>query len=202
MSYMSVLQCRMADLSSFSEAWNGWAKEFSLSTGATGARLSQTMLGGDQAGMILISFDWESIDAAMTGLAAMNNDGRVVDSFKNAGVAVQGRSLMHIDQERGAPEGAYFSAIMMTGSPISPEEQTLDIDRNYGILSHYSVNGMRLMQAVAAGEMTGAFLNVTYTNSLDQLMVGSKEVFSNPEMLAQMQKHDIQIHRRSFSRML
>ena len=66
----------------------------------------------------------------------------------------------------------------------------------------YSVTGMRLMQAVAAGEMTGAYLNVTYTNSLDQLMVGSKEVFSNPEMLAQMKKHDIQVHRRSMSRML
>tara|TARA_B110000459_G_scaffold187677_1_gene220218 strand:+ start:217 stop:825 length:609 start_codon:yes stop_codon:yes gene_type:complete len=202
MSYMSVLQCRIADLSSWTEIWNEWGKDFSLSTGATGARMSQTMLGGEQAGIVMISFDWDSIDTAMSGLTAMNNEERVVSAFKAAGVVPQGRSLMQIDQERGVPEGSYFSAIMMTGSPIPPGDQAKDMDRNYGILSNYSVTGMRLMQAVAAGEMTGSYLNVTYTNSLDQLMVGSKEVFSNPEMLAQMQKHNIQVHRRSISRML
>ena len=164
--------------------------------------MSQTMLGGEQAGIVMISFDWDSIDTAMSGLTAMNNEERVVSAFKAAGVVPQGRSLMQIDQERGVPEGSYFSAIMMTGSPIPPGDQAKDMDRNYGILSNYSVTGMRLMQAVAAGEMTGSYLNVTYTNSLDQLMVGSKEVFSNPEMLAQMQKHSIRVHRRSISRML
>lgn len=164
--------------------------------------MSQTMLGGEQAGIVMISFDWDSIDTAMSGLTAMNNEERVVSAFKAAGVVPQGRSLMQIDQERGVPEGSYFSAIMMTGTPIPPRDQAKDMDRNYGILSNYSVTGMRLMQAVAAGEMTGSYLNVTYTNSLDQLMVGSKEVFSNPEMLAQMQKHSIQVHRRSISRML
>ena len=164
--------------------------------------MSQTMLGGEQAGIVMISFDWDSIDTAMSGLTAMNNEERVVSAFKAAGVVPQGRSLMQIDQERGVPEGSYFSAIMMTGSPIPPADQARDMDRNYGILSNYSVTGMRLMQAVAAGEMTGSYLNVTYTNSLDQLMIGSKEVFSNPEMLAQMQKYNIQVHRRSISRML
>lgn len=164
--------------------------------------MSQTMLGGEQAGIVMISFDWDSIDTAMSGLTAMNNEERVVSAFKAAGVVPQGRSLMQIDQERGVPEGSYFSAIMMTGSPIPPADQARDMDRNYGILSNYSVTGMRLMQAVAAGEMTGSYLNVTYTNSLDQLMIGSKEVFSNPEMLTQMQKYNIQVHRRSISRML
>ena len=120
MPYMSVLQCRIADLSSWTETWNEWGKDFSLSTGATGARMSQTMLGGEQAGIVMISFDWDSIDTAMSGLTAMNNEERVVSAFKAAGVVPQGRSLMQIDQERGVPEGSYFSAIMMTGSPIPP----------------------------------------------------------------------------------
>ena len=75
-------------------------------------------------------------------------------------------------------------------------------DRNFEILSKHGVNGMRFLHSIAGGEMTGAWLNVTYTDSVDALMAGSREVFTDPEVLANMAKSNIQLVSRSISRML
>ena len=101
MSYMSVLQCRVADVGQWAGIWNDWGQDLALSKGATRASLSQTIMGGDQAGLVTISFMWDSIDAAMGGVAAMNADSRVGEACTEAGVQPVQRSLLQIQQERG-----------------------------------------------------------------------------------------------------
>jgi hypothetical protein len=202
MSYMSVLQCRMSDVGRWAEIWNDWGRNFGLSTGATRATISQTIMGGDQAGLVTISFMWDSIDAALSGVTAMNEESRVREAFAEAGVQPVQRSLLQIEQEHGEGEGSFYTALVLTGDAPTPEDQAADFDRNFAILSKHGVNGMRLMRSIAGGAMTGAWLNVTYTDSVDTLMAGSREVFADPEMQASMAKSNLQLQSRSISRML
>jgi hypothetical protein len=159
-------------------------------------------MGGDQAGLVTISFIFDSIDAALSGVTAMNEQSRVREAFAEAGVQPVQRSLLQIEQERGEGEGSFYTALVLTGDAPTPEDQAAEVDRNFAILSKHGVNGMRLMRSIAGGAMTGAWLNVTYTDSVDTLMAGSREVFADPEMQASMAKSNLQLQSRSISRML
>ena len=79
MTYTTVLSSRVADLNGLVNDWSDWGKDHVLGeSSALGVALSQTVVGGDRAGEVNASFQWESIDQAMEGIAKLNASSRVM----------------------------------------------------------------------------------------------------------------------------
>ena len=66
----------------------------------------------------------------------------------------------------------------------------------------HGINGFRQVQLVAAGETTGAYINLFYTNSVDAYLAGSAAAWSDPGFVAVSQKIGATIVDRLISKML
>ena len=158
MTYTTVLSSRVADLNGLQTAWNDWAKEHVLaeSQTATGVSMTQTMLGGDRAGEVNASFQWESIDQAMTGLVAMNQSSRLMDLYQSCGVAPLRRSMARVLAQRGTREGQYTSILMCTGDMRDEATASSNADTIWDGLRG-ATNGYAVNQVIAGGEFTGMY---------------------------------------------
>ena len=70
----------------------------------------------------------------------------------------------------------------------------------WGVASNHGVNGMRSLRAVAAGEQTGSYLNIFYTDSVDGYLAASAELSQNAEFVGFMTDNGGRITNRSINR--
>ena len=102
MTYTTVLSSRVGDIKGLLAAWNDWGKAHVLNeSSAIGVAMSQTMLGGDRAGEVNASFQWESIDQAMVGVAALTESTQLAEMYQAHGVTPLRRSLAKVMAVRG-----------------------------------------------------------------------------------------------------
>ena len=201
MSYSTVLSTRMADVATFSSAFNDWGRDRVLAQGPSSVSMSQTMLGGDRAGEVNFSFQWSGIDAAMEGVTALNNDSEIMSLYTSCGVTPLRRSLARSITERGSTSGKYVSMFMIRADATDIATAETNIDISWENLKSAS-NGCRWGQVVAGGELTGMHFMVNWTDSLDGFMEAASVNLADPEVKRTMSAMNAQPLARSFARTL
>ena len=202
MAYLVGIQIRAEDSVGFAKEFEGWTKPLFMDLGATSARLSQTIYGSDQAGMLLAAATFDSIQTAAECEKNMNADSRVKDTMAKVGAQRIGRSLLVVRSERGELAGEYGSGLMISSSSQPTEDEVQKMaDDSWAIMGDH-VNGIRQGQMIAAGERTGMWVAGTYTDNLDELMAGSAKLFADPNTQQNMARFGNQLVSRSIFRTL
>ena len=62
------------------------------------------------------------------------------------------------------------------------------------------MNGLRGLRMVAAGEQTGAIMNIFYTDSVDAYLATSSELASNSDFVSLMSDQEARIVDRAINR--
>ena len=106
---------------------------------------------------------------------------------------------MDVRMERGTLDGKFGSLIVSAGNLAEDEEATAD-----AIWAHMKngTNGIRWTQAIAAGSLTGMYVTISTSDSLDALMAASNQMFAGPAILGMMTELNFRHIQRSLFRIL
>lgn len=161
---------------------------------------SSLILTGELAGAGIATSSWDSVDASIAGRAALYADPEAQSAFGTAGWSPIALNIGQVLGEHGNGEGAYSIG-------VSAESANHDLALNkqlnelvWGVASNHGVNGMRSLRAVAAGEQTGSYLNIFYTDSVDGYLAASAELSQNAEFVGFMTDNGGRITNRSINR--
>ena len=201
MSFATGVTAQIADLGAFVAGAAGRPKEVAMTAGATGFRVNQIIMGGDRAGLCAAIFEVPSISAAMAVSEAINADADVVALMKDSGVQVVSRSLMRIVAERGTTEGQYGSMLMMSGGQVSDEVADSQMGDGWKHISS-AANGMRLMQAWAAGASPSPWALVGWTDDLDAYAAASAQSLGDPKVQQNFADNEVVVHGRMVTKRL
>ena len=202
MAYTTVLSSRVTDMNGLLTAWNDWGKDHVLhETTASGVSMSQTMVGGERAGEVNASFQWESIDQAMVGIATLTASSRLMDMYQSSGVTPLRRSMAKLLAQRGTREGQYTSILMCTGDMTDEATASSNADTMWDGLSG-AANGYAINQVIAGGEFTGMYALISWTDSLDAFMEAANATNTSAPAQQIMSNQNIKFVSRSLSRIL
>lgn len=199
MTYMSGLIVRAADTGRLLADIDAFGRAAFEEAGAQNLWITQNVMAGESAGEIGIAADWDSVDTAVTAPDEMRAMPEFVESMQAAGIQTLRRSLMDVRMERGTLDGKFGSLIVSAGNLAEDEEATAD-----AIWAHMEkgTNGIRWTQAVAAGPLTGMYVTISTSDSLDALMAASNQMFADPAILEMMAEQNFQLIQRSLFRRL
>ena len=201
MPYIYTVLASMGDAKKFGEAGATWAGERLESLGATSSTASQIIMGGEMSGMVVVAFEFDSIDAAMSGQAGIYQDADLVALMRDAQVQVQRRNLFRIQAERGTRSGEFGTILYMAGAPVSDATMEANIDLNWSHMQH-GANGLSWMQSIASGPAPFTGTVATWTDSLDSLMTASASNFADPAVQKVMADTNAQVLGRVITRRL
>ena len=174
-------------------------KEKLMALGAS--RVSSSLiLTGEIAGAGIATSSWDSVDASIAGRAALYADPEAQSAFTTASWSPLVLNVGQVLHERGDGEGAYsvgVAAVSDNHDPALNEELT---DLVWGVAANNGVNGMRSIRAVAAGDQTGSYLNIFYTDSVDGYLAASAELSQNAKFVGFMADNGGRITNRTISR--
>ena len=71
MTYIYSVLASIGNVQEFAAAGSGWAGDRMKELGATNFNANQIIMGGEMAGMCIVGFEFETIDAAMAGQAGL-----------------------------------------------------------------------------------------------------------------------------------
>lgn len=185
MSYIYSVLASMGDPQGFADAGSTWAGDRMRELGATDITASQIIMGGEMSGLVLVGFEFDSIDAAMAGQAGIYQDAQMVNMMRETQVSVNRRSLFRIQGERGERTGQYGSVIYLVGRPVDEATAESNIDLSWKTIQE-GANGMIGLLVVAAGPVPYSGTVVTSTDSLDALVAASAKNFADPELAKRM----------------
>ena len=203
MSYLVGIQARAENVSAFASEFDSRLKGLFQDLGAGEVRLAQTIYGGDRAGLCFASATFDSIMDAVAAEKSLNSDQRVAETMAKAGVQVVGRSLGVIRAQRGELTGEYGTTLIIE----SPSQQTeaevqQGMDDSWAHMEGNGVTGLRQIQMIAAGDMTGLWAAGTYTDDLDGLMANSAKLFADTAVQQAMSRLGNRVMSRSIFRVL
>jgi len=201
MSFVTGVTAQIADLGAFVAGVVGRPKEVAMNAGATDFRVNQVVMGGDRAGLCAAIFEVPSINAAMAVSDAINADADILAFMKDSGVQVVSRSLMRIVAERGTTDGQYGSLLMMSGGQISDEVADSQMGDGWEHISS-AANGMRLMQAWAAGASPSPWSLLGWTDDLDAYATASAQSFADPKVQQNFADNNVVVHGRLVTKRL
>jgi hypothetical protein len=184
-SYMYTVLASMGDPQGFADAGSTWAGDRMRELGATDLTASQIIMGGEMSGLVIVGFQFESIDAAMAGQAGIYQDAEMLNMMRETQVSVNRRVLFRIQGERGERTGQYGSVIYLAGRPIDDATAEANIDHSWKTIQE-GANGMMGLAVVAGGPAQFAGTVVTSTDSLDALIAASAKNFADPELAKRM----------------
>ena len=179
MSFTMGVMAQVPDLATFTQVAASSAKETALNAGATDVRFNQVIMGGDRAGMVGAMFEVPGINAAMEVNAAMYANNDIVNMMRDTGVQVQSRTLMRHAAHKGTTDGQYSSYLMMSGDQLPDETANSNLEHGFGLMGS-AVNGMRLVQAWAAGATPAPFGLISWTDDLDAFASASAATMADP----------------------
>ena len=161
---------------------------------------SSLILTGELAGAGIATSSWDSVDASIAGRAALYADPEAQSAF---GAASWSPIMLNVGQvlhERGNGEGAYSIGVAAVSENHDPALNEQLTDLVWGVASNNGVNGMRSIRAVAAGDQTGSYMNIFYTDSVDGYLAASAELSQNAEFVGFMADNGGRITYRTVSR--
>jgi hypothetical protein len=159
-------------------------------------------LTGPNAGSKTVTTMWESSDACFDARKAVMDDPEVVAAMQAAGNVPVQLGFSEVRAEVGNCEGAFACAAIAVASDHSDEAVAEVAAQCERVLMPHGINGYRMVRLVAAGEQTGAYVNLFYCDSVDAYFAGSAAAWSDAGFVAQSQKIGAQIVDRLISRMV
>jgi hypothetical protein len=201
MSYIYTVLASMSDAKKFGDAGATWAGERLKSHGATSSTASQIVMGGEMSGLVVVAFEFETVDAAMSGQSAIYQDADLVALMQDAQVQVQRRNLFRVQAQRGTRDGEFGSILYMAGAPVDDATMEKNLDLNWSHMQN-GANGMSWMQSVASGPAPFTASVATWTDSLDSLLAASASNFADPAVQKIMVETKAQVLGRVLTRRL
>ena len=173
--------------------------------GAEGASrvAGSVALTGPNVGSFTLSTMWDSSDACFAAREKVLGSTEMQTAMTAAQAQPLSFSIGTVFGERGNCEGSHVVAVV--GSSSNPTDQgrqkLYDVTERL-LVGNSACNGFRSVRMVAAGEITGAFLNIFYTDSVDGFLVGSAASLTDQEFQAARAEVGGEIHDRIVSRMV
>ena len=159
-------------------------------------------LTGQGAGAVTVTSIWESTDACFQGRAAIMADAGVqAYGSANNQVPVQ-FGLSRVRHEVGSCEGAFAVAAVATTTDHSDEAVAEVSEHMERIFLPQGINGVRVVQMIAAGENTGAYVNLFYCDSVDSYFAASAAAWADVGFTGTSQKIGASIVDRLISKMV
>jgi hypothetical protein len=185
MSFITAAIASVQDQAKFMEGALGYTKSKLTELGGMDMTVHQVVMGGEMAGLYGVSFEWESVDAALEGADALSADSGVRQRMIDSGASVVRRSVMENIAENGQRDGKYLSCTYLTGT-ITDEGTDLSWKH-----AQSGANGFMTCRVVAAGMAGWTGAAFAWTDSVDAMNVSRAAMLADPEMMQIMSKNDM-----------
>ena len=160
-------------------------------------------LTGQNVGSFPLSTMWDSSDACFAARAKVSAAPEIQAAMAAAQAQPLSFAVGTITGERGNCDGSHVVAVVGSSSNPTDEgrQRLYDVTERL-LVGNGACNGFRSVRMVAAGEMTGATLNIFYTDSVDGFLAGSAASLTDQEFQTARADLGGQIHDRIVSRMV
>lgn len=160
-------------------------------------------LTGQNVGSFTLSTMWDSSDACFAARAKVSAAPEIQAAMAAAQAQPLSFAVGTITGERGNCEGSHVVAVVGSSSNPTDEgrQRLYDVTERL-LVGNGACNGFRSVRMVAAGEMTGATLNIFYTDSVDGFLAGSAASLTDQEFQTARAELGGEIHDRIISRMV
>ena len=160
-------------------------------------------LTGQNVGSFTLSTMWDSSDACFAARAKVSAAPEIQAAMAAAQAQPLSFAVGTITGERGNCEGSHVVAVVGSSSNPTDEgrQRLYDVTERL-LVGNGACNGFRSVRMVAAGEMTGATLNIIYTDSVDGFLAGSAASLTDQEFQTARAELGGEIHDRIVSRMV
>ncbi len=161
---------RVADLNGFVDHMNNTMVPKMRSVGASDVQGMRIILGGEAAGTVNVTGEWDSVDAFASAADELEADPGYAALMQDFGVTLLRRSLMTMEVERGERAGDYGSAFYVQGGG-GRDQATLEANADV-IWENLSkgARGMAQLRITAGAEMTGVGILFQSGDSLDAIL--------------------------------
>ncbi len=199
MTYLYSVLAHVGDKEAFSEASQTWVSGNLEKLGVRSYSATEIVMGGEMAGMCVIGFEYDSVDAAMAGQAGFYQDSELVGMMQDTQVQVNRRILFRVQSERGERRGQYGTILYMAGRPLDDATMESNMDHNWSHIQN-GANGLTWLMSAAAGPAPFNATAVTWTDSLDDLLAASNKMFADPKTMQIMTDSGTQVLGRVIGR--
>ena len=160
-------------------------------------------LTGQNVGSFTLSTMWDSSDACFAARAKVSAAPEIQAAMAAAQAQPLSFAVGTITGERGNCDGSHVVAVVGSSSNPTDEgrQRLYDVTERL-LVGNGACNGFRSVRMVAAGEMTGATLNIFYTDSVDGFLAGSAASLTEQEFQTARAELGGEIHDRIVSRMV
>ena len=160
-------------------------------------------LTGQNVGSFTLSTMWDSSHACLAARAKVSAAPEIQEAMAAAQAQPLSFAVGTITGERGNCEGSHVVAVVGSSSNPTDEgrQRLYDVTERL-LVGNGACNGFRSVRMVAAGEMTGATLNIFYTDSVDGFLAGSAASLTDQEFQTARAELGGEIHDRIISRMV
>ena len=160
-------------------------------------------LTGQNVGSFTLSTMWDSSDACFAARAKVSAAPEIQAVMAAAQAQPLSFAVGTITGERGNCDGSHVVAVVGSSSNPTDEgrQRLYDVTERL-LVGNGACNGFRSVRMVAAGEMTGATLNIFYTDSVDGFLAGSAASLTDQEFQTARAELGGEIHDRIVSRMV
>ena len=160
-------------------------------------------LTGQNVGSFTLSTMWDSSDACFAARAKVSAAPEIQAAMAAAQAQPLSFAVGTITGERGNCEGSHVVAVVGSSSNPTDEgrQRLYDVTERL-LVGNGACNGFRSVLMGAAGEMTGATLNIFYTDSVDGFLAGSAASLTDQQFQTATAELGGESHDRIVSRMV
>jgi hypothetical protein len=199
MTYVINTQLKPSDRGAFVASIGSMIRPKLEAAGADYVVVQEGISSGSQTGMFTVGSRWSSVDQGISGLGAFYADPEVAAFLAATPVDVASRGTAIVDAERGNPIGAFTVELALLMSNYDPSTADAFYDDVHTILNDAGVNGMRMIRWIAAGELSGSWTALFYTDSIDAYMAGFAALYANESIVSRMAGYGLNPLSRSIS---
>jgi len=199
MSYVIATQLRPSTRAPFLDAVDSMIRPKLEAVGADYVVVQEGISSGSQTGMFTVGSRWASVDQGLAGLADFYADAEVAAFLAANPVDVGFRGTGVVDAERGDPSGGFTVTLSALMTNFDASTADAFYDDAHSILSEAGVNGMRMIRWIAAGELSGSWAALFYTDSIDAYMAGFNALYADESIVSRMGSYGFSALSRAIS---
>ena len=199
MTYVIATQLRPSTRAPFLDAVDSMIRPKLEAVGADYVVVQEGISSGSQTGMFTVGSRWASVDQGLAGLADFYADAEVAAFLAANPVDVGFRGTGVVDAERGDPSGGFTVTLSALMTNFDASTADAFYDDVHSILSEAGVNGMRMIRWIAAGELSGSWAALFYTDSIDAYMAGFNALYADESILSRMGSYGFSALSRAIS---
>jgi len=199
MTYVIATQLRPSTRVPFLDAVDSMIRPKLEAVGADYVVVQEGISSGSQTGMFTVGSRWASVDQGLAGLADFYADAEVAAFLAANPVDVGFRGTGVVDAERGDPSGGFTVTLSALMTNFDASTADAFYDDVHSILSEAGVNGMRMIRWIAAGELSGSWAALFYTDSIDAYMAGFNALYADESIVSRMGSYGFSALSRAIS---